>query len=85
MQDANTAHYSEHSIHTGKHGSGFSSAVTGKMVGAKYRTILEGNLLESAKDLRVGQGFNSQQDNHTEHKGKTTTEWFQTGHIHVLE
>ena len=61
---SNTAHHPEHTIPTVKHGGGsimvwacFSSAGTGKMVkidgkmdGAKYRTILEENLLESAKD-----------------------------------
>jgi transposase len=64
---SNTAHHPEHTIPTVKHGGGsimvwscFSSAGTGKMVkidgkmdGAKYRTILEENLMESAKDLRL--------------------------------
>uniref|UniRef100_A0A8L0DPU9 Transposase Tc1-like domain-containing protein n=1 Tax=Oncorhynchus mykiss TaxID=8022 RepID=A0A8L0DPU9_ONCMY len=65
---SNTAHHPEHTIPTVKHGGGsimvwacFSSAGTGKMVkidgkmdGPKYRTILEENLMESAKDLRLG-------------------------------
>uniref|UniRef100_A0AAX7TUF7 Uncharacterized protein n=1 Tax=Astatotilapia calliptera TaxID=8154 RepID=A0AAX7TUF7_ASTCA len=64
----NTTHHSEHTIPTVKYGGGsislwgcFSSAGTGKLVrvdgkmdGAKYRAILEENLLESAKDLRLG-------------------------------
>ena len=66
----NTAHHPEHTIPTVKHGGDsimwwgcFSSAETGKLVrvdgkmdGAKYRTILEENPLESAKDLRLGGG-----------------------------
>lgn len=93
-----TAHYSEHTISTVKHGGsivlwgGFSSAGTGKLVrvdgkmdGAKYRATLEENLLESAKDLRLGQRFIFQQDNDPKHKAKATMEWFQTKHIHVLE
>uniref|UniRef100_A0A669CAE8 Protein 4.1 n=1 Tax=Oreochromis niloticus TaxID=8128 RepID=A0A669CAE8_ORENI len=67
-QKTTTAHHSEHTIPTVKYGGGsimlwgcFSSAGTGKLVrvdgkmdGAKYRAILEENLLESAKDLRLG-------------------------------
>uniref|UniRef100_A0A8C7FT26 Flavin-containing monooxygenase n=1 Tax=Oncorhynchus kisutch TaxID=8019 RepID=A0A8C7FT26_ONCKI len=48
----------------------FSSAGTGKMVkidgkmdGAKYRTILEENLMESAKDLRLGRRFEVSEPN----------------------
>uniref|UniRef100_A0A8C8IU44 Transmembrane protein 242 n=1 Tax=Oncorhynchus tshawytscha TaxID=74940 RepID=A0A8C8IU44_ONCTS len=66
----------------------FSSAGTGKMVkidgkmdGAKYRTILEENLMESAKDLRLGWRFVFQQDNDPKHKAKSTMEWFKNKHI----
>uniref|UniRef100_A0A8C7LU61 Tc1-like transposase DDE domain-containing protein n=1 Tax=Oncorhynchus mykiss TaxID=8022 RepID=A0A8C7LU61_ONCMY len=93
---SNTA---EHTIPTVKHGGGsimvwacFSSAGTGKMVkidgkmdGAKYRTILEKNLMESAKDLRLGRRFVFQQDNDPKHKAKSTMEWFKNKHIQVLE
>uniref|UniRef100_A0A8K9XU40 Tc1-like transposase DDE domain-containing protein n=1 Tax=Oncorhynchus mykiss TaxID=8022 RepID=A0A8K9XU40_ONCMY len=93
---SNTA---EHTIPTVKHGGGsimvwacFSSAGTGKMVkidgkmdGAKYRTILEENPMESAKDLRLGRRFVFQQDNDAKHKAKSTMEWFKNKHIHVLE
>ena len=86
-------------IPTVKHGGGsimvwacFSSAGTGKMVkidgkmdGAKYRTILEENLMESAKDLRLGRRFVFQQDNDPKHKAKYTMEWFKNKHIQVLE
>uniref|UniRef100_A0AAZ3SLG3 Transposase Tc1-like domain-containing protein n=1 Tax=Oncorhynchus tshawytscha TaxID=74940 RepID=A0AAZ3SLG3_ONCTS len=86
---SNTAHHPEHTLPTVKHGGGsimvwacFSSAGTGKMVkidgkmdGAKYRTILEENLMESAKDLRLGRRFVFQQDNDPKHKAKSTMEW----------
>uniref|UniRef100_A0A803JA48 Tc1-like transposase DDE domain-containing protein n=1 Tax=Xenopus tropicalis TaxID=8364 RepID=A0A803JA48_XENTR len=69
----------------------FSSAGTGKLVrvdgkmdGAKYSAILEENLLESAKDLRLGRRFTFQQDNDPKHKARATMEWFKTKHIHVL-
>lgn len=96
---SNTAHHPEHTIPTVKHGGGsimvwacFSSAGTGNMVkidgkmdGAKYRTILEENLMESAKDLRLGRRFVFQQDNDPKHKAKSTMEWFTNKHIQVLE
>ena len=95
-QKTNTAHHPEHTM---KHGSGsimlwgcFSSAgtgkpdrVDGKRDGAKYRTILEENLLKSAKDLRLGWKFTFQQDNKPKHTARATMEWFRSKHIHVLE
>uniref|UniRef100_A0A669E9Q2 Tc1-like transposase DDE domain-containing protein n=1 Tax=Oreochromis niloticus TaxID=8128 RepID=A0A669E9Q2_ORENI len=95
----NTAHHSEHTIPTVKYGGGsimlwgcFSSAGTGKLVrvdgkmdGAKYRAILEENLLDSTKVLRLGRRFIFQQDNDPKHKARATMEWFKTKHIHVLE
>ena len=55
----------------------FSSAGTGKLVrvdrkmdGAKYRAILEENLLEAAKELRLGRRFIFQQDNDPKHKAR---------------
>ena len=64
-------------ISTGKHGDGsimlwgcFSAAGTGRLVriegkmnGAKYREILDENLLQSTQDLRLGQRFTFQQVN----------------------
>ncbi len=87
----NPAHDSEHTIPTVKRGGSimlwgcFSSAGTGEMDGAKYRAILEENLLESAKDLRLGWSFTFQQDNDPQHKARATVEWFKTKHVHVLE
>ena len=69
-----------------KHGGGgssimlwgcFSSAGTGKLVrtegmmdGAKYRDILEGNLFQSSRDLRLGWRFTFQQENDPKHTVK---------------
>ncbi|XP_068111015.1 olfactory receptor 6C4-like [Hyperolius riggenbachi] len=38
------------------------------MAGAKYRAILEENLMNSAKDMRLGRRFTFQQDNDPKHK-----------------
>ena len=50
-------------------------AGTGKLVriertmdGAKYRRILDENLLESAMNLKLGRRFTFQQDNDLKHK-----------------
>uniref|UniRef100_A0AAZ3RHU3 Tc1-like transposase DDE domain-containing protein n=1 Tax=Oncorhynchus tshawytscha TaxID=74940 RepID=A0AAZ3RHU3_ONCTS len=43
------------------------------------------NLMESAKDLRLGRRFVFQQDNDPKHKAKSTMEWFKNKHIQVLE
>ena len=89
----NTAHHPEPTIPTVNHGGGsimlwgcFSSAGTGKLVrtegkmdGAKYRAILEENLMESAKDLRLGRRFIFQQDNDPKHTARATMEWFRSG------
>ena len=67
-------------------------AGTGKLVrievmmyGAKYEDILEGNLFQSSRDLRVGRRFTFQQDNDTKHTSKATLEWFKVKHLNVLE
>ena len=52
-----------------------TSRIETKMSGAKYREILDGNLLQSAQDLRLGQRFTFQQDNDTKHIAKTMQEW----------
>ena len=75
-------------ISTVKHGGGsimlwgcFSVARTGRLVRiegnmneAKYRKILDENLLQSAQDLRLGRRFTFQQDNDPKHTAKTTQE-----------
>ena len=70
----------------------FSSAGTGKLVRiegtmncAKYRRILDENLLESAMNLKLGRRFTFQQDNDPKHKAKATLEWLNKKKIDVLE
>ena len=60
----------------------FSAAVTGRLVriegkmnGAKYREIIDENLLQSTQDLRLGRSFTFQQDNNPKHTAKTMQEW----------
>ena len=72
-------------------GGCFSSAGTGKLVriegmmeGAKYREILEGNLLQSSRDLRLGRRFIFQQDNDSKHTVKATLKWFKGKYLYVL-
>ena len=48
--------------------------VEGMTDGAKYREILEGNLFQSSRDLRLGQRFAFQQDNDPKHTAKATLE-----------
>ena len=67
----------------------FSSVGTGKLVriegmidGAKYREILEGNLFQSSRDLRLGRGFTFQQDTDPKLTTKPTLEG---NHLNVLE
>ena len=70
-------HHPKNTIPTVKHSGGsimlwgsFSMAGTGKLVrieglmdGAIYRVILEGNLFQSSRDVRLGRRFTFQQDN----------------------
>ena len=69
-----------------------SSAGTGKLVriegmndGAKYRVNLERNLVQSSRDLGLGQRFTFQQDNDPKNTAKATLEWFKGKHLNVLE
>jgi hypothetical protein len=64
------------------HGGCFSAARTrrlvrieGKMNRAKYREILDENLLQSAQHLRLGRRFTFQK--HNKHTAKTMQEWLQ--------
>ena len=52
---------------------------------AKYREILDENLLQSALDLRLGLRFTFQQDNDTKHTAKTVQEWLRDNSLNVLE
>ena len=59
--------------------------IEGMMDGAKYREILEGNLFQSFRDLRLGQRFTFQQDNDLKHTAIATLECFKGKHLNVLE
>ncbi len=94
-----TAHHLSNTVPTVKHGGGsimlwgcFSAAGTGRLVAiegkmnaAKYRDILDENLLQSAQDLRLGRRFTFQQDNDTKHTAKITKEWLHNNSVTVLE
>ncbi|KAG2455540.1 TCB1 transposase, partial [Polypterus senegalus] len=93
-----TAYHLSNTVPTVKHGGGrimlwgcFSAAGTGRLVAiegkmnaAKYRDILDKNLLQSAKDLRLGRRFTFQQDNDPKHTAKIT-EWLHNNFVTVLE
>ena len=55
------------------------------MDGAKYRRILDKNLLESAMNLKLGRRVTFQQDNDLKHKNIATQEWLYRKKINVLE
>ena len=65
--------------------SGTRTGRPGKMNGAKYREILDENLLQSAQVLRLGRRFSFQQDNDPNHTAKTTQEWLRDKSLNVLE
>ena len=55
------------------------------MNGAKYREILDENLLQSAQDLRLRRRFTFQQDNDPKHTAKTMQELLRDKALNVLE
>ena len=66
-------------------GTGALVRIKGKMDGAKYRRILEENLLHSARKLKLGWKFTFQHDNDLKHTAKAILEWFRNKKINVLE
>ena len=54
------------------------------MDGAKYRRILDEDLLESAMNLKLGRRFTFQHDDDPKHKAKATLEWLNKKKINVL-
>ena len=59
--------------------------VEGKLNGAKYRDILNENLVQSAQGLRLGKWFTFQQDNDPKHTAKTRQEWLRDNSVNFLE
>ena len=55
------------------------------MTGAKYRKILDENLLQSAQDFRLERRFTFQQNNDPKHTARTMQEWFRDKSLNVLE
>ena len=55
------------------------------MDGAKYRRILNENLLKSAMNLKLGRRFTFQQENDPKHKAKAQLKWLNKKKINVLE
>ena len=55
------------------------------MDGTKYMEILEGNLFQGSRDLRLGHRFTFQKDNDPKHTAKATLEGFKRKHLNVLE
>ncbi len=66
-------------------GTGRLVAIEGKMNAAKYRDILDENLLQSVQDLRLGRRFTFQQDNDPKLTAKITKEWLHNNSVTVLE
>lgn len=56
---------------------GLLNKIEGRMDAVKHREILEENLFQSARQLRLGQWFIFQQDNDLKHAAKSTLEWLQ--------
>uniref|UniRef100_A0AAZ3QEP8 Uncharacterized protein n=2 Tax=Oncorhynchus tshawytscha TaxID=74940 RepID=A0AAZ3QEP8_ONCTS len=66
-------------------GTGRLVRIEGKMNEAKYREILDENLIQNAQDLRLGRRFTFQQDIDLKHTAKTTQEWLWDKSLNVLE
>ena len=66
-------------------GTGRLVLIKGKMNRAKYREILDENLLQSTQDLRLGRRFTFQQDNNPKHTAKTMQEGLRDKYLNVLE
>ncbi len=94
-----TAYHLHNTIPTVKHGGGcimpwgcFLAAGTGeviredwKLIVAKYRYILNENLVQSAQNLRLGWKFTFQHDNHPTRTAKTMQEGLRDDSMNVLE
>ena len=59
--------------------------IEGKMEGAKYRNILEENMLPSARKLKLGRKLTFQHGNYPKHTAKATLECLRNKNINILE
>ena len=59
--------------------------IEGMMDGVIYREILQGNLFQSFRDLRLGRRFTFQQHNGLESCFSSILKWFKGKHLNVLE
>uniref|UniRef100_A0AAZ3SH51 Tc1-like transposase DDE domain-containing protein n=1 Tax=Oncorhynchus tshawytscha TaxID=74940 RepID=A0AAZ3SH51_ONCTS len=66
-------------------GTGRLVRIEGKMNGAKYREILDKNLLQSVQDLRLGRRFTFQQNNDPKHTAKTMQKWLRDKSLNVFD
>ena len=55
------------------------------MNAAKYTKILRDNLIQSARELRLGRRFIFHQNNDPKHTVKATQEWLKKNQVNVLE
>uniref|UniRef100_A0AAZ3Q362 Tc1-like transposase DDE domain-containing protein n=1 Tax=Oncorhynchus tshawytscha TaxID=74940 RepID=A0AAZ3Q362_ONCTS len=66
-------------------GTGRLVRTEGKMNGAKYRELLDENLLQNTLDLRIGHRFTFQENNNPKHTAMTMQEWLRDKSLNVLE
>ncbi len=66
-------------------GPGCLARIRGTMNNALYKEILEGNLLQSARQLCLHRGFTFQQDNDLKHTATIIKKWFQDNNVTLLE
>ena len=66
-------------------GTGRLVRIERKMNGAKYREILDENILQNTQDLRLGRRFTFQQDNNPKHTDKTMQGLLRDKSLNVLE
>jgi len=66
-------------------GTGALVRIEVKMDEAKYRKILEANLLPSARKQKLRRKFTFQHDNDQKHTAKAAMEWLRNKKINVLE
>ncbi len=66
-------------------GPGHLALIRGTMNATLYKEILENNLLQSARQLRLCQGFVFQQGNDPKHTAKVIKAWFEDNNTDLME